>query len=346
MRSRTPITLYCVALIPVLGVPVGVVLWAKVSEPVPTDIGSLSSTPAVGRMDGSHSSVGENRLHFSLRNHSKRSVRITGVTTTCSCVSETDIEGAIVRSKETIEFAVSANMPEFGVSRQRMEVHHTGKGSPLVIPVELRSRTKIPSVLSRRNEEIVVRIGNDLKAESKMLMHTVEPPGSEEWCVGIRCDTDYVAPHITEVKRTGSSEQGDVRVYVIGFDWASGVAPQLGIGRLYARFNDDSELNVGAVHILPRPARLSPSTVQLTAPNRLQDIVVFRDPPCGWRIVADAGPPAWLQLDWMGEEREQQLKVSLVESELSSPFAETILPLVDSDGRMAELEVFAVGRAK
>jgi hypothetical protein len=290
------------------------------------------------------------KVTFTIENTSRRPVTIEHVSTTCSCLVPTQLEGRQLRPGEKTPVEIMAPIPEYGKMTQTVSILHNGFGSPLALRVELKGRRRLP-IINRVDKPTIFFSNLAQNSDPQnLVVNTIEEFGSEFWL------GDLVAEHPSVVvTRKGVSEESDEsvgivqRAYEFVITWreiprqrevrtnlfadpASGVSPKVFIGTIAALIQVD--------HFRPTAIYLQPGKVE-------QDLVLF-DPaassPRTWRISEKAAFPPWLEAEWQDIGGTMGLRLSLTSTGNVAEPMRLEIPLVRDDGIADELHVAILPR--
>src|SRR5579883_1137614 len=133
-RVRLVQRLVGVVLMGILCLATSSVTWALIHRyRSPAEL--LVVEPEVARVSAKEKGQ-EQPVEFALTNRGRKPITIRGVSSNCGCVAVGAYEGTVLAPGETLALRFLVRVPEYGVSRTRLEVIHDRDSTPVEMYVE------------------------------------------------------------------------------------------------------------------------------------------------------------------------------------------------------------------
>jgi hypothetical protein len=304
------------------------------------DLG-LIPEPKVARVIRTDPGQSHELVTFLLVNRNRKRVILHNVSTSCSCVSTTDVDGVEIAPGGRRQLTFRVALPEYGRSATRIDVYHSGEPRPVELWVEAEGRRSLPVVKAVRNSSLTFLPLHSPAESALIVVQTLEIAGTQPWLTGLACDLGEVI-----IRQEGMTEQGREdndaveREYTYRVSWRELPKAFEFSGAVLGntRIQGEPALKIGRVsgYLMSRRP-FSPTVVRLDPDQRPREVVLFEAESGLWKVAAGASLPPWLALDWSSE-GEQELTVRLRDQQ-SVRSGHWALPLVNDRGWKAELEI-------
>ncbi len=284
----------------------------------------------------------EQPVEFALTNRGRKPITIRGVSSNCGCVAVGAYEGTVLAPGETLALRFLVRVPEYGVSRTRLEVIHDRDSTPVEMYVEAAGSQALPVVREIRNGSptfLALRPGQD---DERITIRTYEPLGSGPWITEMTSELDAVSVELVDRHDEDRPEAGLIeRVYTYRVSWKRLPATTEFSGKLWAvpSVAGATPIRVGTISgRLASRRPFSPSMARLVPGEHPREIVLFDTDAGTWAIPHGVRLPDWLEAEWLAGGAAQRLALKLRDStKVRGGTFE--LPLEDGQGSRQMLRV-------
>ncbi len=313
--------------------------WSASNTPQP-DLG-LTASPSYAFVDGSAAGA-DGRVTFALENRGPRPVTLLRVERNCSCAEVADVKGRVIGPGQSWQLSARIGIPDAKFQAATLLVAHDGAGSPLRLTMEALGRRRLPYAVSDRFGQAAFFELDAPDASQTVSLVTVEPADREPWLGRMTCELPEVSSERARVteKTAGSAV---VRTYEYRIGWSK-LPPQrefYAAVKVATNYGDKKEFEAGYVGgTLAASEPFSPRVARLTAAGGWSDTVAFRTwKGKGWAIRETWTAPDWLGLAWNEHAGKKVLRIALRSQAGNTPLGPVAVPLVDDEGRWAEIPV-------
>ncbi|MBW3596311.1 MAG: DUF1573 domain-containing protein [Planctomycetes bacterium] len=134
------------------------------------------------KVDGSEVPRGQPaEVVFQLSNEGNLDVQIKEVSSSCSCLVPSQMKGRTIRAGEQMPFKVLVSIPQAGTQTRTLMVFHNGRGSPLVLQVQVSGAVRVPFVAKVVNPVTFFDDLSQMRGEQSIVVKTVENLGEPPW---------------------------------------------------------------------------------------------------------------------------------------------------------------------
>ncbi len=348
MKSETILTLvqWSCAGIVVLGVGAWAVRgWS--ARPAP-ERAALEALEPLLTVDGSApKESGRASVVFRVKNAGRRTVKITDVSTTCSCLAPAGLAGTSLSAGSELPLDVQVSVPELGSMAQRLLVFHDGPGSPLALSVMAKGRRQLPVLDTVENGFPLFDDLRDPAANQTIVVNTFEEVNAQPWLGELTTAHPNVKFMPSKIEEAIDQRAGFTRRrYHFTIGWDSLPLEREVRTPIYAKtaIDPDPGLLIGSVAAIVRRRHFSPTTVLLVRGKMEEDWVVFtgdEDSPEPWEIAKATPLPKWLAAEWQSSDGQVRLHLALASGFEEIQPERVQLSLVNGRGERELLTVVA-----